>query len=87
MSFFDVFVTYIHCVFLRSRKTTPSPQKEKERDAKKGKKLNVGPGAAKREETTVSAFFGTAPIKRSQVPAKRKKREEVRARIVMTELE
>ena len=74
-------------MFLQCRKTTPSPEKEKERDAKKGKKLDVGPVAAKREETTAAAFFGAAPIKRSQVPMKRKKREEVRARIIMTELE
>lgn len=61
----------------QSRKTTPSPVKEGKSDAKRGKKMDVGSAVAKREETTAAAFFGSAPIKRTQAPRKRKEREEV----------
>ena len=65
----------------QSRKTTPSPVKEKKFDTKMGKKPDVRPATAKREETTVSAFFGTAPIKRTHVPRKRKERVEEEVRV------
>lgn len=61
---------------------TPSPVKEKEHDIKR-KKPDVKPVVTRREEITAASFFGSAPIKRSQVVRKRGREEkEVRPSIL-----